>query len=89
MSFAVVVELARGALLVAFKLAAPLLIIALVVGLAVSVVQAVTQVQEQTLSFVPKLIAVGVAFLVLLTWMLHVIVAYTSDLFSSLPALVS
>lgn len=89
MSYAVVVELARGALLIAFKLAGPLLVIALVVGLAVSVIQAVTQVQEQTLSFVPKLIAVGAAFLVLLTWMLHMIVAYTSDLFRSLPALVS
>lgn len=89
MSFALVVELARGALLVALKLAGPLLIIALVVGLVVSVIQAVTQIQEQTLSFVPKLIAVSAAFLMLLTWMLHIIVAYTSDLFRSLPALVS
>ena len=89
MSYALIVDLARNAILITLLLAAPLLIVALGVGLFVSVLQAVTQIQEQTLSFVPKLVAVAVVFLVALPWMLQLTVKYTTELFRSLPSLVS
>jgi flagellar biosynthetic protein FliQ len=89
MSHALVVDLARNAIMMALVLAGPLLMVALGVGLLVSVIQTVTQVQEQTLSFVPKLLAVAAAFLVALPWMLQLLVKYTTELFRSLPSLVS
>ena len=85
---ALVLDLARGALFLGLQLAGPLLLTALVVGLFVSTIQAVTQIQEQTIPFVSKLIAVGVVFLVLLSWMLQTLVKYTTELFTSLPSLV-
>jgi flagellar biosynthetic protein FliQ len=88
MPHALVVDLARDALVLAVTLAGPLLLVALVVGLVVSVFQAVTSIQEQTLSFVPKLFAVGIVFLALLSWMLQQMVRYTTELFRSLPGLV-
>ena len=87
MSHALIVDLARNALVTALLVAGPLLAAALVVGLVVSVIQAITQIQEQTISFVPKLIAVGGVFLVLLPWMLQVLVKYTTELFRSIPTL--
>jgi len=89
MSHLLIVDLARNALMVALMLAGPLLAIALGVGLLISVVQAVTSIQEQTLSFVPKLFAVAAAFLLALPWMLQVMVKYTTELFRSLPTLIS
>ncbi|MEQ9401882.1 MAG: flagellar biosynthesis protein FliQ [Longimicrobiales bacterium] len=89
MPLALVLDLAQAALMEALLLAGPLLGVALVVGLAVSLVQAVTSIQEQTLSFVPKLFAVGGLFLVLLSWMLQSMMQYTTELFRSLPGLVS
>ena len=89
MSHALVVDLARNAIMLALLLSGPLLLVALGVGLIVSVVQTVTQIQEQTLSFVPKLLAVAAAFLVALPWMLQLLVKYTTELFRSLPSLVS
>ena len=83
----VVVDLARRAMLMALALGGPLLLVALVVGLLVSVLQAVTQVQEQTLAFVPKLVAVGVVFLVGLPWMLQLAINFTAEIFRSLPGL--
>lgn len=88
MPFALVLDLARNALVTAMLLAGPLLGTALVIGLVVSIVQAVTSIQEQTLSFVPKLFAVGAVFLFLLSWMLQVLVRYTTELFRALPGLV-
>jgi len=85
---ALIVDLTRNAMLTALMLAGPLLLVALVVGLLISVVQAVTSIQEQTLSFVPKLFAVGAAFLIGLPWMIQVLVKYTTELFRSLPTLV-
>jgi flagellar biosynthetic protein FliQ len=88
MSFAMVSDLARNAMMVAMLIAAPMLIVALLIGLVVSMLQTVTQIQEQTLSFVPKLLGVAVTFLVALPWMLQLLVEYTSKLFRSLPELV-
>jgi flagellar biosynthetic protein FliQ len=80
-----VVDAGREALGVALKLSVPLLAVGLVVGLSVSIVQAVTQIQEQTLSFIPKILAVVATLLFLMPWMLTVIVEYTRGLLMRLP----
>lgn len=85
MTINLVLDLARGAMSMTVLLAGPLLGVALLVGMCVSVVQAVTSVQEQTLSFVPKLLAIGVCFLILLPWMIQQMVQYTTEIFRSLP----
>ena len=72
-----VLDLARQALLMALQLAAPFLIAALVVGLIMGILQSLTQIQEQTLAFVPKLVVIGIVFVLALPWMLQSIVAYT------------
>ena len=88
MPIAQVMDLGRDALMQALAMAGPLLGVALGIGVLISVIQAVTSIQEQTLSFVPKLFAVIGAFLVLLNWMLQSMVAYTTELFRTLPNLV-
>ena len=87
MSHALIVDLARNAIFTALLLAAPMLVVALGVGLIVSVLQAVTQIQEQTLAFVPKLLGVAAVFLVALPWMIQLAVRYTVELFRGLPNL--
>jgi flagellar biosynthetic protein FliQ len=72
----------------ALKIAGPLLLVALVVGLLVSVFQAVTQIQEQSLSLIPKIAAVGVVIVVLGPWMLGQLVSYTTALYTSIPSMV-
>ena len=89
MSYAVVVDLARNALMFALLIGGPLLAVALVVGLIVSVLQAATQIQEQTLVVVAKFFAVGAVFLVTLPWILQTAVKFTTELLRSLPVLVS
>ncbi len=89
MSHAVIVDLLRNALLLVLMMAGPMLIAAAVVGLIISVLQTVTQVQEQTISFVPKLLAVGAVFLLALPWMLQAMTKYTAELLRSLPSLMS
>jgi flagellar biosynthetic protein FliQ len=87
MSHLMIVDLARQAILTALLLAGPLLAVALGVGLAISLFQALTQIQEQTLSFVPKLLAIAAVFLMGLPWMLQVLARYTTELLRSLPTL--
>jgi flagellar biosynthesis protein FliQ len=84
----VVVNLVMQAMTLAFTIAMPLLGVALVLGLAVSVVQAVTQIQEQTLSFIPKIIGMAVVLVVAGPWMLDEVITYTQELYSSIPSLV-
>jgi flagellar biosynthetic protein FliQ len=67
--------------------AAPVLLTALLVGFAISLFQAATQIQEQTLSFVPKVIAVAIALLVSGNWVLSEMVTFTQSLFDMLPSL--
>jgi flagellar biosynthetic protein FliQ len=76
-------------IMTALLIASPMLVVALAVGLVVSIIQAVTQIQEQTLSFVPKLVAVSVTFIVALPWIIQIMVKYTSELFRSLPSMIS
>ena len=74
------VDLGRQALLVTLKLALPLLVVGLVVGAVISVLQAATQIQEQTLTFVPKMVAIAATVFIMLPWLLTVLVEYTRGL---------
>ena len=83
-----VVNLASQAMSLALKIAGPLLLVALVIGLVISIFQAVTQIQEQSLSLIPKIAGVAVVILVLGPWMLGQIVSYTTALYTAIPTMV-
>ena len=82
-----VLDIGLQALLLAGKLCAPILVTSLVVGFVISLFQSITQIQEVTLSFVPKAIAVAVALLVAGHWMISETVSFTQQLFERIPAL--
>jgi flagellar biosynthetic protein FliQ len=84
-----VLQIGMDAMMIAAKLAAPTLLTALLVGVLIGLVQSATQLQEATLSFVPKFIAVGVAILVSGNWMLAQMIDYTRDLWGRVPELIS
>ncbi|GGM49654.1 flagellar biosynthesis protein FliQ [Dactylosporangium sucinum] len=84
-----IIELSVQAMTIAAKLSAPMLVTALVVGFVVSLFQSVTQIQEQTLSFVPKAAAIGIALLLAGNWMLHEMITYTERLYAQIPDLIS
>ncbi len=83
-----VMTVGTRALEVTLLLAAPLLLVALVTGLLVGVFQAATQINEMTLSFIPKLIAMAAAIAIAGPWMIKLIVNYTRQLFESIPGLI-
>ena len=85
MSDAQVIDIITEAMLVASQLAGPLLIVALAVGVFVSLLQTVTQIQEMTLSFVPKVIGIALVFVIGGNWMLRQVVTFTERLWSSIP----
>ena len=87
MDTSAVLDIGMQALLLAAKLAAPVLVTSLVVGFVVSLIQSVTQIQEVTLSFVPKAIAAAVALIVAGHWMISELVAFTTELFARIPSL--
>ena len=89
MSGSLAVDLVRQAVMLSLLVAAPLLATALVVGIIVSLVQAVTQLQEQTLTFIPKLLAIALVFTLTLPWTLTKLVEYLAGVLRSLPTLVS
>ncbi|ADL43204.1 flagellar biosynthetic protein FliQ [Caldicellulosiruptor obsidiansis OB47] len=80
MDTSVVLEIARQAILTAFYVAGPILLVSMVVGIVVSILQATTQINEQTLTFVPKLIAIALSLLVFGQWMLTKVVEFTKYL---------
>ncbi|HYI33599.1 MAG TPA: flagellar biosynthesis protein FliQ [Glaciibacter sp.] len=82
-----VLDIGLQGLIIAAKLSAPVLITALVVGFAVSLVQSITQIQEVTLSFVPKVVAIGFALLVTGHWMISEMVSFTHQMFAKIPSL--
>lgn len=82
-----VMHLAVQAMVVGLKVAGPILIISLVIGFAISLLQSVTQVQEMTLTFVPKVIVVALVLLLAGNWMMAEMVDFTQQLFRDLPAL--
>ncbi len=83
------VEVLRRGLWVGFMVAGPLLIGSLVVGLLVSIFQAVTQIHEMTITFVPKILTVMILFALLLPWFLMVMVGFSRDLFLLIPRVVA
>ena len=83
-----VVELGRGALEVALLVSAPLFLAALVTGLIVSIFQAATQINESTLSFVPKLVVIFLTLIVFGPWMITIITDYIRRLYESIPSLI-
>jgi flagellar biosynthetic protein FliQ len=84
-----VIHIGMQAMVVAAELSAPVLLTGLLIGFAVSLFQSVTQIQEVTLSFVPKAIGIGVALLITGSWMLHQMIAFTTSLFGQIPDLLS
>jgi flagellar biosynthetic protein FliQ len=82
-----VTDIAVQTMVLAAKVAAPILLTALIVGFAISLFQAATQIQEPTLSFVPKMIAVAIALLLTGNWTLSELVSFTHQLFDMLPHL--
>lgn len=87
MSEGLVLSLAQNATLVALMVAGPILLISLVVGSLISLVQAATSINEATMTFIPKLIGIGIVLLVLGSWMLQKLVVFTTNLFAMLPTL--
>lgn len=88
MDAAAVLDISVQSLMIAAKLSAPVLITALVVGFGISLFQSVTQIQEITLSFVPKAIAVAIALVIAGQWMIAETVSFTHAMFDRIPALI-
>lgn len=82
------IEVVGQAIRVTLMLAAPMLLGALVVGILISIFQAVTQINEQTLSFIPKILVIIAALVIFSPWMMETMVTYTQDLFTSIPELI-
>ena len=87
MDSAMVVDIGRQALWATLLVSAPLLGVALIVGLVIGIVQAATSINEMTLSFIPKVIAMGMAILLFGSWMLGTLVEFTRAIFQRIPAL--
>lgn len=83
-----VVAIGREALSVTLMVAGPMLLFALVIGLAISIFQAITQINELTLTFVPKILAIALALLIFLPWMINVLTDFTHHMFDMIPGLV-
>lgn len=84
-----VIEITNQAVKVTLMLAAPMLIGALVIGILVSLFQAVTQINEQTLSFIPKIVVIVGALIVFSPWMMETMTTFTSDLITNIPNFVA
>ncbi len=85
MNQSVVVDIAQEAIRIVFLVSGPVLILGLLVGLLVSIIQATTQIQEATLSFVPKIIVVGLTLLIFGPWMMALMNDFTINLFENIP----
>lgn len=83
-----VIEVVNQAIKITLMLSAPMLIGALVVGILVSIFQAVTQINEQTLSFIPKILVIITALVIFSPWMMETMVSYTQEHFMSIPELI-
>jgi flagellar biosynthetic protein FliQ len=83
-----VINLASQAMTLALEIAGPIMLVGLVVGLVVSLFQAVTQLQEQALSFIPKIVGLAILLLILGPWMLDKLVNYATNLYMSIPTLI-
>ena len=88
MELGVVIDIAQKALLTVLYVAAPMLGLSLIVGLAISIFQATTQIQEQTLTFVPKILAVIAAVAIFGAWMLRMLIQFTENLYLDINQLI-
>lgn len=79
------IDLVRNATFLALTVGAPIMIVSMVVGLAISILQAVTQIQEQTLNLVPKIVLMTITMLVVLPWAMQRVMEYTTALFLDIP----
>lgn len=89
MDTAMVIDLGRHALWTAMLVCAPLLVVALAVGLIIGIIQAATSINESTLSFIPKLLVMGLALLAFGSWQLVTLVDFTRSIFQRIPTLFS
>ncbi len=80
------VELIRGAILLTLMIGAPVMLIAVAVGLVISILQAVTQIQDQTISFVPKITAMLLTILYILPWVMNQMIEYSTNLILDIPS---
>ncbi|MEG0254318.1 MAG: flagellar biosynthesis protein FliQ [Vagococcus sp.] len=87
MTIQMVLDVMHQAFLKVILIAGPILILAMVVGLVISILQATTQIQEQTLSFVPKLLTVFISLIVLGNFMINILVEFTKSLFKIMSSL--
>ena len=85
MSVDVAIDLCRSATIISLLIAAPVLACAVIVGLVISILQAVTQLQDQTLSFVPKIVAMAAVLVLVLPWAVSQMTSYSVDLFKGIP----
>lgn len=83
----IVIDMLQNVFVLILILSAPVLIVSVVIGLAVSVFQTITQIQESTLTFVPKIIAGVVTLIILMPWMMNLFVSSVNELFDSIPKL--
>jgi len=88
MSQDMVLDLLQEAFRIALELSLPIMLATLLVGVAISIVQSITSIQEQTMVFVPKMLAVFIALLVCFSWMLNTILNFTTLLFNRIPDIV-
>jgi flagellar biosynthesis protein FliQ len=88
MTEAFVITFATNAIMIALTILTPFLLVSLVIGSIISLIQAATQVNEATLTFVPKIIGMVAVIIVLGGWMLQQIITYTADIFKSLPSII-
>lgn len=87
MTAEMVVMIGREAIVAMLTASAPMLLAGLIVGLLISILQAVTQIHEMTLTFIPKIIAVAVALLVFLPWIINLLVSFTVRLYGMIPSM--
>jgi len=83
-----VMSLAQNAMTLTVMLVGPVLVVSLVIGVLVSMIQAATQINEATLTFIPKMVGIGLVLIILGSWMLQQLVSFTSSIISSLPSFV-
>lgn len=81
------IELGRAAIMLSLLIGAPIMLAAVVVGLVISIIQAMTQIQDQTLTFVPKIVVMLLAALYLLPWIMTQMIEYSTNLFQSIPSM--
>ena len=82
-----VVSIGREALILTIMIAGPMLLFGLIVGVSVALFQAITQIQEMTLTFIPKILAVAAALLIFLPWMINMATDFTRHMFELIPTL--